>query len=180
MGTVFIKLNNCIIMIAITCTLFTCKKQISKKCLSWEEGRDIGLVLEEYKISNQKLDSITVEFVKWQKRTNKKTDKDIQLMYVLACPDSMKCVIGTDSKNNPKKYIDVLAYPHDTRFFGFCSTNKSQLALSHIFRHSNMKILGYVTCDSIDIILMSNIHDSYYFERLFKEMLHTTGNKKTF
>lgn len=179
-GMVFIKPNKYVIMMAVVCSLFSCKKQTNEEPFSWEESRKHGFVLKEYKISNKKLDSITIEFVKWQKRANDELDKDIQLMYVLARPDSMKCVIEQSTKNNHKEYIDVLAFPHNTQFIGFCSSDKNEMTFTHIFRNSGEQIFGYVACEGLDIVLLTNISERYYFERLFSGLFHATGHKKRF
>lgn len=130
MNKIFTELNKCVILITVTCTLFSCKKQKNNDLDLWKESRLTGFLLEEYKINDWKLDSITVDFVKWQKRTNHNLDKRIPTMYILACPDSMNCVIN--DKNGKKKYIDVLAYPPDTYYFAFIGEYKTDI-YGHLF-----------------------------------------------
>ena len=75
MNKIFTELNKCVILITVTCTLFSCKKQKNNDLDLWKESRLTGFLLEEYKINDWKLDSITVDFVKWQNKKKKKGEK---------------------------------------------------------------------------------------------------------
>jgi hypothetical protein len=176
MNKIFTELNKCVILITVTCTLFSCKKQKNNDLDLWKESRLTGFLLEEYKINDWKLDSITVDFVKWQKRTNHNLDKRIPTMYILACPDSMNCVIN--DKNGKKKYIDVLAYPPDTYYFAFIGEYKTDHIRSFIFKSLGIKVFGYATYDGMDVVLLTNINDEYCFERIFNGMFKATGREK--
>lgn len=129
-----------------------------------------GFTLDEIKIENAEVDSVTADFVK--KMLAHDNFNKVLIMEILAFP------FPSSNSNTSDKKHQVWSYSNDTLYFSYSWHEKE--FVSYIFRGYTKRIIGYAVYEGKDVILLSNITDEYMFKAFFKSMFRNTKKSKYF
>ena len=145
------------------------------------ENEETGFYLQEFKIKNSELDSITRKYVKIQTLINEEKKKrrinfkdQIFVMDLIAYPSKMPNRYASENSCQDSVYV----YLKDKIYFAYTCANDEELLWVKIFRDAYRTMLVYTVCGDAVVVITTNVNDEDIFRYLFGEMLIPTRKRK--
>lgn len=164
------KLNRRIIhaLLYFVTFIFTCSCKNNK--------HNEGFTLEEIRIYNTQIDSVTKDFIDKQLSFKYDSMSNALLMDVLIYPkilsDSTKYIYNQKRK--------VILYDNNILFLTFSKQNKDLISEHYIFKQPYKSIVGYYTYKNTDILILTNMNDKQIFKYLLNNTFSYTKRQKDF